>query len=773
MRFAGYALVALFCATLSWSATAVARAGPGAATPSPTTSTSEDLPFDDPIARPQGAIALSRLYPQPGPVRLKGDTASFDISIPLARKVVVQAASVELDYTNSIALQTPRSVLAVRFNEATLAQIHLDAAASVGVVTVNLPTSLWRPGYNKLTIDVVQHYTDRCEDPSAPELWTEIDLFRSRLHYRVAPSPAPYLLSDLSSIFAPGLGGQAQVQLLTAPTAQADKLRSDALPYIAQALALRRQYAPLAIEQASWSAGGEGNISPLPDDAAGHLLQVLVGTPDQLASPLTSSPLPPIDGPKLLISNIGDGRARLIATGRTPDEVIVAAHNLAVLQDTLTPDAQVGFIPGESPTGTMPVNGRSVLLGNTTYSFNDLGVSTTTVQGAGDNRITVPLPLPADYYTSENAQANLLLDFAYSAAMGAGSVINISLNGEFIQGIFFNNTNGQNFTGYRLNVPVRLLRPGSNTLGFDVSTHPFKVGAECTSQKGDDLFVQIMGTSTIRLPPSGHAAVLPDLTRLAAAGFPYVAKDGSAAGKIYISSPELAGGALTLIGKLAQAARGPVSGWEIVVAPVDNIEGQAIALGTADKLSKAYFADLSTAVAKTKRWPYRALQDLRIVSSQPRLTLGNLRSAIFGGAALSAPFPATESLTQRSALGDLGVLLTLHNPHGARGDTLTILTADTNTTLAHRVQALVQPEVWSQMRGDLVAWQTPDAPVFAMQVGDQYEVGKENPWLLLRLAVSTNPLYWLVAAALAGALAAAAAFILLGRRGTRLREERP
>jgi cellulose synthase operon protein B len=772
MRFAGYALVALFCATLSWSATAVARAASAAATPSPTASPSEDLPFDDPIARPQGAIALSHLYPLPGPVRLRGDTASFDISIPLVRTAVLQAASVELHYTNSIALQTARSVLAVRFNEATLAQIHLDAAASVGVVTVNLPISLWRPGYNKLTIDVVQHYTDRCEDPNAPELWTEVDLFRSRLHYKVAPSSAPYLLSDLSSIFAPGLGGQSQVLLMTAPTPQADKLRSQALPFVAQALALRRQYAPLTVEQASWSAGGEGNPSHVPDDAAAHLLHVLVGTPDQLAPLLTGSPLPPIDGPKLLMGNVGDGRGRLIVTGRSPDEVIVASRNLAVLQDTLTPDTQAVFIPGQSPTGIMPLDGRSFLVGNTTYSFNTLGVSTTTIQGSGKNRITVPLPLPGDYFTRENAQAHLLLDFAYSAAMGAGSVINIRLNGEFVQGIFFNNSNGQKFTGYRLDIPVRLLRPGSNTLDFDVATHPFQVGGECTSQRGDDLFVQIMGTSTIRLPPAGHAAVLPDLVRLAAAGFPYVARDGSAAGKIYVASPELLGGALTLIGKLAQAVRGPVSGWEIVIAPVDNIKGQAIALGTADQLSADYYVHLAAAVAKTKRWPYRALQDLRTASRKPHLTLGTLWSAIFGRA-LSAPFPVVESLTQRSALGDLGVLFTLRNPLGGRGDTLTILTADTNTILGHRVAALVQPEVWSQMQGDLVAWQTPDSPVFTMAVGGQYQVGREDPWLLLRLTVSTNPLYWLLAAAIAAALATAAAFILLRRRGKRLAEGRP
>jgi cellulose synthase operon protein B len=768
MRFAGYILLAFCCAAVGWSATALAQALPTAARPattaSPTTATSDDLPFADPIARPQGAIALSHLYPQPGPVRLTGDTASFDLSIPLAATVVVQEASVELHYTNSIALRTGRSVMSIRLNDATLAQVALDPAQPVGVVTVNLPAELWHPGYNKLTVDVTQHYTDQCEDPGAPELWTEVDLFHSRLHYKIAPLPKPYLLSDLDSIFSPGLGGQSQVLLLTAPATTADQLRSEALPYVAQALALRRRYAPLTVEQATWTEGAQGNLSYLPNSAPADVLHVLVGTPDELARVLPKSALPTIDGPNVLLDSIGGGRARLIITGRTPDEVITAAHNLAVLQDTLTPAAQALFPAGQRPTQAMPLGGRSVLRGNVTYSFNDLGTPTTTIYGAGIQRVSVALPLAADYYTQENAQADLSINFAYSAAMGAGSVMNILLNDEFIQGIFFDITAGERFTSYLLHIPVRFLRPGMNTLDFQFATHPYRVGAACTSQKADYLFAQILGTSTIHLPEAGHAAVLPDLARFAAAGFPFVSNAGTAAGTIYIASPALGGSALTLIGKLAQTVRGPVSGWKVVVGLPDNITGQAIVLATTDRLSPDYYVNLSTAIANTKRWPYRALEDLRTVSSQPHLTLGNLWSAVLGRKTLANPFPPQESLTQRSSLGDLGVAFALRNPHGAAGDTLMVVTADADAQLADRVRALVQPEVWSQLKGDLVAWRQPNTPVFTMDVAQHYEVGKEDPWLLLRLTVSNNPLPWIAGAAAAAAVATATAFLLLRRR---------
>lgn len=774
MRFAGYALLVWLCAPLGWSATAAAQAVPAAATSSTTSATpttpGDDRPLADPIARPEGAIALSHLYPQPGPIRLTGETSSFDIAIPLAGTAVVQQASVELHFTNSIALQRGRSVLSVRLNEATLAQIALDPAQPISIATVNLPAELWRRGYNKLTVAVTQHYTDQCEDPDAPDLWTEIDLFHSRLHYKLAPQPNPYLLSDLSSIFSPGLGGQSQVLLLTAPGAATDQRRGDALPYVAQALALRRRYEPLTIESATWTEGTQGDLGYLPKSAPTSLLHVLVGTSDELARVLPKNELPVVAGPNVLLDNVGGGRARLVVTGRTHDEVVTAAHSLAVLQDSLTPDAKVLIPPEGGPRQPMPLTGRSVLRGDTTYSFNDLGVPTATIDGPGTHRISVPLSLPADYYTQENANAELVLDFAYSAAMGAGSVMNVLVNGEFAQGIFFDSTAGERFTNYRLHVPIRFFRPGANTLEFELSMHPYRVGAACTSQRADYPFAQVMGTSTIRLPEAGHAAVLPDLARFATAGFPFVARDGKAVGTVYVDSPGLEGSALTLIGKLAQTVSGPVSGWKIVVGVPENIPGQAIVLATPDKLSPSFYVNLSAAIASTKRWPYRALEDLRTVSAQPHLTLGNLWSTIVGRTSQANPFPPQESLTQRSSLGDLGVGFSLQNPHGTAGETLMVVTADSDGEIANRVGGLVQPEVWSQLKGDLVAWQQPDAPVFTMAVGQHYPVGNADPWLLLRLTVSNNPLPWIAAAAIAAALATAAAFILLRRRRRTLDE---
>ena len=44
-----------------------------------------------------------------------------------------------------------------------------------------IPTDWLKVGYNEVTFEAVQHYTYDCEDPSSPELWTDINTQQSRV----------------------------------------------------------------------------------------------------------------------------------------------------------------------------------------------------------------------------------------------------------------------------------------------------------------------------------------------------------------------------------------------------------------------------------------------------------------------------------------------------------------------------------------------------------------------------------------------------------------
>lgn len=719
--------------------------------------------LEDPTVRPRGEVALSYFSTANGPVRLRDESGQQDFFISMARTAVVKDAIVSLRYTNSVSLRPGRSVLAVRLNETTLAQIKLDPAQPIGEAKVRLPAELWRPGYNKLTLAVTQHYTDTCEDSEAPELWTEIDLSRSRLSYELAPLDRPYLLSDLGALFSPGLGGQRQVTLLTAPAPAADRLRSEALAYVAEALALRRQFAPLQVGHALWQEGRTGYL-PAGTPGAVH---VMVGSSAQLAAVLSPQELPVVDGPKVVLANLGQGRVRLIVTGRTDDEVIAAARTLTVMDDALTPDLQATFPGDHGAPKPLPLEGRVSMLGGKTYRFESLGYQTATLQGSGTRNINLVMPLAADFYTYENAKVRLSLDFAYGAGMGPGSVVNFSVNGRRIHGMLLDNKDGESFHGYLVEFPVRLLTPGANTLQFEVSSRPQLGGGECSGIKGRHLLFQMFDTSTVTMPEAGHAAVLPDLARFAAVGFPYVAPTGKAAGTVYVGSPELMGSALTLIGKMSQTARGAVDGWHVETGLPKSVPGQAIVLATTAQLGAENSGEWAQALARVKKWPYRALQDLRTVSEQPQLTLDNLGSLLSKEKHAAGPVSGGETVSQRSSLGQRAVLTAARNPSGGATDTLTVIAADGAAILNARVNDLVNPGLWGQIRGDLIAWQGKDEPMFTIQVADHYEVGNGDTFLLLRLIISTNPWYWLGGTAAASVLATVLAWWLLRRRKQR------
>lgn len=740
-------------------------ASPSPSPPPASPATQEEGRVIDPVTQPKGLLALSRLTPAPGPLRLTTASRAADLFIPLVSTAVLKSAVVDIRYTNSIALLTKRSILEVRLNDTTLAQLHLDPQQPMGQASIRLPGELWHGGYNKLTFAVSQHYADDCENAEAPELWTEIDLSRSHLAYEVGQAERQARLSDLEGLFSPGLGGFGKIALLTAPDAAGTSTRAEALPLVAQALALRRQFEPLIVEHATWrepaAPVSAGQYQPDPAIAPGA--HALIGSADQLARILPLAELPVIDGPKITIQR-NQGHVRLIVTGRTDDEVLAAARGLGVLNDRLTPDRQVSFPGAPAPDTIKSLAGRQAMDGKRTYSFAALGTPDVTLSGAGRQQIRMNLPLPSDYYTEESATAEVLLDFGYGAGMGPGSIMNIMLNGEYVHGHGFDSPTGASYHAYRLYLPVRLMTPGVNTLDFSINARPPATGDKCAIQKGEHLFVQIQGRSTITLPAGGHVATLPDLARFAKTGFPYVTSGGDTSTTLVAASAEMIGPALTLIGKLAQVAHVPLKGWKLVVGLPESITQPAIVLATPQSLGSSQLTDWAATVGRTKRWPYRALNDLRALDETTHLTLDTVFDAVRGQQTTDAedeqPLP---TLLQKSDLGDEAVLMAFRNPQADGSQLLMVIAAETPATLAARMEELIQPELWSQMKGDLMAWQGLLSPL-TIEVAEHYQVGPRNPWLLLRLTISDNPSYWLAGVGCIVALAAALSVLLLRRR---------
>ncbi len=732
----------------------------------------------------EASLRLAEFTAHTGPVRLSGIEDRFDLFLPLAASVTTEEAVLDLRLTRSLALLDHRSSLNVRFNETTLAQIPYPPDQPVITAQVRIPAELWRPGFNRLTLAGIQHYADRCEDFTAPELWTELDLHRSHITYRVTPAQRPPTLRDLSGLFAPGIGAHDTVLLLTAPgengeiplrrrpaegnapvdTAAEAPPHLEALATVAQALALRRDYAPLAVEHGRWrstwpdleqSAPWAPETEPL--HSAVYLTavpvhpHVLVGTRDELSPILPQDLAEQIDGPFLHVDRTAalvdaEGRtvvpaaARLIVSGRDNAELIKAARLLAEMDDRFNPISTVRLLERDLPTGR-PLSSTRFLQPGERYRFEALGLNDTTLSGTGTHRARVDLHVGPDFFAHESAQAELLLDFGYGAGMGTGSVMNLFLNGEYIHGLSLDQSGGAAFRDYRIRLPIRRLRPGINALEFEFTLRTPTEPGECRTIPGNHLVVQLLGSSRFTLPPAQAVAVQPDLALMSATAYPLITASHLRPTRLHATTEAVLPAALTFAGKLAQVAGAPSDRIEISVGPPDGLTGHAALFATPQTLTETLFDSWAVAVGRTVRWPYRTLNDLRESVRQRDLSLTHTRREP----------PLAGSITQDRGLGDLGVLLAMKNPASENPSTLTLLVADTSDLLNTRTRELTQPGLWSRIGGDLTIWNSDEEAMVSMRVGGAYEVGEPDRmgWILLTL--SNNPWY-LLAAFLAVAL---------------------
>ncbi len=715
-------------------------------------------------------LRLSEFRGEGSQLTLRGQMPSADLFIPLSSASRVERAELELHLVNSIALIEDRSVLRVNFNGVTVGQIRLRRDRPEILATITLPASLWKPGFNRLQFAASQQVDSECASPDAPELWTEIDLYASRLRVEHRAADAPLALADLSGIFGAGIGSASRVTLLTAPGAGGEAL-DRALPMVSQALALRRDYAPLQLRHAQWQVSrpvvdddwSEAARQALPRSAFYHSgavdgsVQVLVGRRDQLAEILAEDIVETITNAHLSLARtpavIVDGAVRVPATlrllvsGETDDDVLRASRVLAEMDDRFNRADRVDGLQRQLSQPARGLLSSRFLVPDRRYLFGNIGEGAT-FSGSGTFRHTVDFDLPPDFHVPESASFKLFLDFGYGAQMGPGSSLNLQLNNQLIHGMPLDQPGGQSFRAYRLDVSARQLRGGSNTLAFEVALRPPLSPQPCTWVSAEHLVFKLHDTSSLELPAAGSAVVLPDLGLMADTGYPYLQTGDTAPVNLYLADRALTGAALTLAGKLAQAAGVPLQALVLTDWPrATTTAGNHLLIGTPEALPDALFRDWSAALGRSQRWPYRSLNDWRALLSGDEPVLAG-------------------HVDQSGTLGDGALLAALANPAG--GGTLSVVTAASHAQLVASVDVLIEPQVWGQLRGDLAGWRDRDSPVHTLQVSAGYVVG--DPELsadTLRLWLSNNPWYWALGLLAVVTLAAWLLYRLLLRRNRR------
>jgi hypothetical protein len=705
-------------------------------------------------------ISLATLDNLSGPLRLAGQRVSTSISLPLSARERVESATLHLVVTNSVSLLSDRSQLAVRVNGTTIAQLALSSKQPETTADIRIPPELLRPGYNTLGFVAAQHSTENCEDPNAPELWTEVDTSASTLRMQTTLAPlATPRLSDLDDLIDPKAWSTHAFAIVNAAHPANDtQLATGSL--IAQGIALRLRYlsAPPRVTDAQRGAGS--GIAPglalgKPDNAD----VFVVGTRDQLRPYLDPQVLSRVSGAFLGLYPKPDDphRFMLVVTGRDDAEVERAARVFAHRELPLPRRGELA-VDALDEAAVAPWSTSRVLAGTAPRTFRSLDFRSRTL--APGDRAEMRIALPADVYAPEDAQVSLDLNFTAGAKMRSDSVLNLYLNDRFEQVIALDHSEGGVIRHYRVSIPLRSFRAGENTLSLRPVLVP-SVSDRCTFLQTENLRLTIFEDSTIKLPPASHFTTLPDLGRFAESGFPYTAHpDGSdLALTVAGRDNETIGAAWALAGKLAQAAGEPLSRAQItfgVAAPAR----QAMLVGAAPTLPKQ---SLDGA-------PWAPGHSERVADS---IVPGETQAASWlpwglGSRAEAAPQASGEVLL-RGALPLAGQLLVMQY-RDTSGRAMTVFTAASTADLAQGVGRLIEPGLWSGLDGDVSLLDVSRGQWWTARVGSTFEFGSTGLWDHLGFLVSSHP--WFGYAALVALLAALAATTTLLLRRQHLKRHR-
>lgn len=712
------------------------------------------------------AARLQNFMPQPAPITLRGATGQETLSLPISPRLRIERATLHLVATNSMSLLAPRSQLQIRLGQQVIAQIPLDAKLPQVLANIELPTRLLRPGYNELVFAVAQHYTVECEDPSAPELWTQIDTAQSWISLQGGLQPLQPTLSSLPDIFDPKLWEPHRLSIVAVHGIDPNVLRWGALA--SQAVALHLGYKPLQVRFAR--AGAPAAISPL--DTPLRLDQaripqgdaVLIGTADDLRPYLSPALATQITGPFLAVVPL-DGPAQrytIIVSGRVSQHIDTALRALTILNYPY-PDAQSAIVQQIKLPALPNQPGPSMVYPNQSVSFAQLGFSTTNFSGIYGKR-NLELTMPPDLFAPDNSMVRLHLRFSYGSGLRHDSVLNIFLNGRFQSAIALSSQNGGYFRDYEVAIPLTSFKPGKNTITFSATMMP-AVSGKCVSINTDNLQLTLFDDSRVLMPNAASVAKLPDLNLLQSTGFPYTRKPYGADVVFSVSNadPDTAAAAWMLAAKLVQIQKLPLldARWQIGSTGLGR-SANAVIVGTASTLPKTIVDALPLRPGAVSQAPY----PLQVSADGPgelgpldRLWRWLAEKASLGPA---MPVPTTVWTTQNGVgLGRRAALMQAALPSSKEG-TLTVLLAAQANDLRQQTETLITPAIWSQLSGDLVLWRGSE-DIEQQMVGPTYSVGQAGLSARLGFILSLHPWFWGVLIGLLSLLLAAVTLRLLMR----------
>lgn len=462
-----------------------------------------------PAATGTYTAVLEEDFFQASDLMLQGIHSSADISFTRPKSWTLTADPVvRIEFDHSAALVAERSHLTVSVNDHPIGTIRLNIDnAGNASADFAVPRKLLND-FNQLGLDVNQHYTDDCEDPFDPALWTRIRKTSSISFTYERNKVEGELLNWPYPVFDKLGYGPTAITLVTPTSPSRETV--DALGTIGFAVGRLADYREISsfdpvqsASEATTPAAIIGTIAEVPEALALTGLTSLAE--DQGVVAIVPNPSDPTL-PVLIIAGGGpEGLRRAAAAISGQDRYQVLSGAVSVINQVT--DAN------PPPTRQNPLPAPPAAK----FSFADLGVKGETVRGYYPATVRVPLKLEGDALVRPGG-GTVRIDYAYAAQLDSRlSAMEIRVAGLTVRSVPLDKESGESAASVAIPLPAELLTPDAN---IDIVFHLFpRDFDQCERVSDKQIWGTVFASSTLEIARD-HVVEMPDLGLLRYGNFP-------------------------------------------------------------------------------------------------------------------------------------------------------------------------------------------------------------------------------------------------------------
>ncbi len=678
------------------------------------------------------------------PIELHSVNGQRSLKLSLRSDEVITSAKLKLNYAWSPSLIPELSHLKVLLNDELMASLPLPHEGNNGHQSeVQLDSSMFID-FNKLTLELIAHYTRECEDPMHSTLWANVSNL-SKLDLTVRHLKLPNDLALLPAPFFDRLDGSK----LILPFVFAAQPNNDVLH--------------AAGVVSSWF----GSLAKYRGAQFPVLLNTLPKGNGVLLIAGSNAPaglnLPSINGPSIaMISNPLNANAKLLVVmGRDAKELDIAAQVLTLGTASLTGAyisvKQMQDIPERKPydaPGWIPTD-RAVHFGELVKQ-QDMQV-----EGVSPDMIKVNFNIPPDLFPWRSDGVPVNLHYRYTPRpMPDRSTLNVNINNMFVRALPLES------------VPDRLVKKLKLPLvqdGLAVSNEVVLIPHESIFGQNQlqlhyffdytkqgackDVFLNnergvIDADSTINFSSFPHYTALPNLDFFVNEGFPYTRMADLSETAVVMPDnavPAEVETYLMIMGRLGKVTGYPAIRHEVISAATveDHANKDLILIGTG-----ANQPLLERWASKMHPLLDKGTHTLRLPGPFERLL------SRWQNRDLDDAFQRAGDLITKGD-GGLGAMVAFESPL-KNGRSVVALTGDNAEQVVNIAMSMADPKVMSHFTGDLVMQS--GKRIEGFQTGPTYYVGRLPWWTSIHWFLSSQPLFLIIFIGLAALLIAVTAF---------------